>query len=121
MLKESMHKEQSDSPTIVERNGLSLVMLRTGLWLKVDASRRRNDPRKATCGRRAWCGLDVSPAVPQADWRFGCEKENVRGHSVAGLSSITANTVLCYFLSRRVWGQRPGQPYATNLLIETNH
>jgi hypothetical protein len=28
----------------------------------VDASRRRNDPRKATLGRRAWCGLDVSPA-----------------------------------------------------------
>jgi adenosylhomocysteinase len=24
---------------------------RTGLWLRVDASRRRNDPRKATCGR----------------------------------------------------------------------
>ena len=25
--------------------------LRAGLWLKVEASRRRNDPRKATCGR----------------------------------------------------------------------
>ena len=28
----------------------------------VDASRGRNDPRKATLGRRAWRGLDVSPA-----------------------------------------------------------
>ena len=25
--------------------------LRAGLWLKVEASRRQNDPRKATCGR----------------------------------------------------------------------
>ncbi len=27
------------------------VGLRAGLWLKVEASRRQNDPRKATCGR----------------------------------------------------------------------
>jgi len=33
-----------------------------GLWLKVDASRRRNDPRKPTLGWWAWCGLGVRPA-----------------------------------------------------------
>ena len=48
---------------------------RPGLWLPgdrspvVDASRRRNDPRKATVGRRAWCGLDVSPASGRASGR----------------------------------------------------
>jgi competence protein ComFC len=45
---------------------------RLGLWLRgfleaferppVHASRRRKDPRKATVGCRAWCGLGVSPA-----------------------------------------------------------
>ena len=33
----------------------------------VDASRRQNDPRKTTVGRRAWCGLDVSPAPERSD------------------------------------------------------
>ena len=33
----------------------------------VDASRGRNDPRKATLGRRAWRGLDVSPASPSGE------------------------------------------------------
>ena len=60
----------------------------------VDASRRRNDPRKTTVGRRAWCGLDVSPAP--------------------GGTSAREKTLSCLFggdpLSRRVWGQRPGQP-----------
>jgi hypothetical protein len=32
----------------------------------VDASRGRNDPRKATLGRRAWSGLEVSPAPSSA-------------------------------------------------------
>ena len=32
----------------------------------VDASRGRNDPRKATLGRRAWSGLEVSPAPASA-------------------------------------------------------
>lgn len=32
-----------------------------GLWLKVDASRRQNDPRKPDKVWRAWCGLEVSP------------------------------------------------------------
>ncbi len=33
-----------------------------GLWLKVDASRRQNDPRKPDKVWRARCGLEVSPA-----------------------------------------------------------
>src|SRR5207244_4513229 len=41
-----------------------------GLWLQVDASRRRNDPRKATRGCRAWCGLGVSPAPKGTDRRY---------------------------------------------------
>jgi ComF family protein len=35
----------------------------------VDASRGRNDPRKTTVGRRAWSGLEVSPAP----YGRGCE------------------------------------------------
>ena len=37
---------------------------------EVDASRGRNDPRKATLGRRAWSGLEVSPAPVSGR---GCE------------------------------------------------
>ena len=33
------------------RRGVGSPGLRAGLWLKVEASRRQNDPRKATCGR----------------------------------------------------------------------
>ena len=33
------------------RPGVGCGGLRAGLWLKVEASRRQNDPRKATCGR----------------------------------------------------------------------
>ena len=44
-----------------------------GLWLQVDASRRQNDPRKATRGCRAWCGLEVSPARRRAGCRPGTE------------------------------------------------
>jgi hypothetical protein len=40
----------------------------------VDASRGRNDPRKATLGRRAWSGLEVSPApVLGRGFGRGCE------------------------------------------------
>ncbi len=40
----------------------------------VDASRGRNDPRKATFGRRAWSGLEVSPApVSERGSGRGCE------------------------------------------------
>ena len=40
----------------------------------VDASRGRNDPRKATLGRRAWSGLEVSPAPPsERRCGRGCE------------------------------------------------
>jgi hypothetical protein len=44
-----------------------------GLWLQVDASRRRNDPHNATRGCRAWCGLGVSPAHRRAGCRPGVE------------------------------------------------
>ena len=36
------------------------LCLNLGLWLKIDASRRQNDPRNPTKGWGAWCGLDVS-------------------------------------------------------------
>jgi hypothetical protein len=40
----------------------------------VDASRGRNDPRKATLGRRAWSGLEVSPApASERGAGRGCE------------------------------------------------
>jgi hypothetical protein len=40
----------------------------------VDASRGRNDPRKATLGRRAWSGLEVSPApASEGGSGRGCE------------------------------------------------
>ncbi len=68
-------------------NDIQLGMLRAGLWLQVDASRRRNDPRKATFSRRAWCDLEVSPAVSQAEWRPGREKEEVQGSGDVGPSS----------------------------------
>ncbi len=56
-------------------SGSLLYSRRTPAWVcgcpgdvlpVVDASRRRNDPRKTTIGRRAWCGLDVSPALGRA-------------------------------------------------------
>lgn len=59
----------------------------------VDASRGRNDPRKPTLGRRAWRGLDVSPAPGDR------ERVGVAGSGPAGERP-----------GRRVWGQRPGQP-----------
>ena len=62
----------------------------------VDASRGRNDPRKATLGRRAWRGLDVSPAPAGRPRRE-------RGRSPSGGDPP----------GRRVWGQRPGQPDAS--------
>jgi hypothetical protein len=43
----------------------------------VDASRGRNDPRKTTLGRRAWSGLEVSPAP----YGRGCES------TVGGIAS----------------------------------
>ena len=47
----------------------------------VDASRGRNDPRKATLGRRAWSGLDVSPApLSERDPGRGCES-SVQAHA----------------------------------------
>lgn len=38
------------------------VVCYLGLWLKIDASRRQNDPRKQEKLLRAWCGLEVSPS-----------------------------------------------------------
>jgi hypothetical protein len=47
----------------------------------VDASRGRNDPRKATLGRRAWSGLEVSPApVSERGSGRGCES-SVQAHA----------------------------------------
>jgi hypothetical protein len=50
----------------------------------VDASRGRNDPRKATLGRRAWSGLEVSPA-PTSEGGSG------RGCESAALSQRTGH------------------------------
>ena len=36
------------------------LCLNLGLWLKIDASRRRNDPRNPVKDWGSWCGLDVS-------------------------------------------------------------
>jgi predicted amidophosphoribosyltransferase len=64
----------------------------------VDASRGRNDPRKATLGRRAWRGLDVRPAPGDR------ERARVRSPRTSGRPGERPG--------RRVWGQRPGQPDA---------
>jgi hypothetical protein len=64
----------------------------------VDASRGRNDPRKATLGRRAWRGLDVRPAPGDR------ERAKVRSPRTSGRPGERPG--------RRVWGQRPGQPDA---------
>ena len=89
--------------------------LRTGLWLRVEASRRRNDPRKATRGRRAWCGLEVSPAAcrdPISSAR-GEKEPSARQPVLPGPPRGAAGAGVRHLLGRRVWGQRPGQPCAT--------
>jgi hypothetical protein len=67
----------------------------------VDASRRRNDPRKASLGRRAWCDLEVSPAPAGAGstWSGAVPGEGGEAAREGGDP-----------LGRRMWGQRPGQP-----------
>ena len=65
----------------------------TGLWLQVDASRRRSDPRKSTKRRRSLCGLEVSPAKPKGLERMCSEG----GYPLSDSSG------------RRMWGKRPGQ------------
>ena len=62
----------------------------------VDASRGRNDPRKATLGGRAWRGLDVSPAPASAGRGWSRSRRGRQARRRAP--------------RRRVWGQRPGQP-----------
>jgi hypothetical protein len=48
----------------------------------VDASRGRNDPRKATLGRRAWSGLEVSPApTSEGGSGRGCESAVLSQHT----------------------------------------
>ena len=77
-------------------NGLSSgSVVARGSSPVVDASRGRNDPRKATLGRRAWRGLDVSPAPGRAT-----------GPGEGAKPPFGAGDPL----GRRVWGQRPGQP-----------
>jgi len=44
------------------------VVYYLGLWLKVDASRRQNDPRKQEKLLRAWCGLEISPSNKFIYW-----------------------------------------------------
>ncbi len=86
------------------RRAYPQVGSRPGLWLPrgtspvVDASRGRNDPRKATLGRRAWRGLDVRPAPGDR------ERARVRSPRTSGRPGEGPG--------RRVWGQRPGQPDA---------
>jgi hypothetical protein len=90
--------------------------LRLGLWLRgrrekrpsVHASRRRKDPRKATIGRRARCDLGVSPASSP-----GRSRETGEGskHAFSGFVETGTRTKPgVRGLSRRMWGQRPGQP-----------
>jgi hypothetical protein len=61
----------------------------------VDASRGRNDPRKGTVGGRAWRGLEVRPAPGNR------ERAEFARRGRPGEVRVP---------SRRVWGQRPGQP-----------
>ena len=90
----------ADRPTgsVSSRVGRGLNILgrcsRPGLWLPgdqppvVDASRGRNDPRKATVGRRAWSGLEVSPAP--FDGR-GCESPAPRDPADRGRTTPQAS------------------------------
>ena len=73
----------------------------------VDASRGRNDPRKATLGRRAWSGLEVSPA-PDLRKRL---RERARVGGPCRNARAAGGRP-----RRRVWGQRPGQPGGSTLL-----
>jgi len=68
------------------------VMDNSGLWLKVDASCRQNDPRKQLNWLWARCSLDVRPAAKSERSSSG-ERELLRSEPS----------------SRRVWGRKPGQ------------
>ena len=69
-------------------------MITSGLWLKVDASRRRNDPRKRGKAPVSMVRLRGKPS------RGICpERSSSGGHMPRSEPS-----------SWRVWGQRPGQP-----------
>ena len=65
----------------------------------VDASRGRNDPRKATLGRLSMA-------------RFRC-KSCLGGGDLAGRGREVVRSTAGDPLRRRVWGQRPGQPGAS--------
>ena len=58
----------------------------------VDASRGRNDPRKATIGRRAWRGLDVSPAPGRATGPGEGAKPSLRGRRPPPQAGVGAKT-----------------------------
>jgi hypothetical protein len=66
--------------------------------LKIDASRRRNDPRKQSNALRSWCGLEISPSNKAYFDMLNVERGSSEGHNVG--SEISR---------RRVWGQKPGQ------------
>ena len=67
---------------------------KTGLWLKVEASRRQNDPRKP--GK-----------VPASMVRLRSKSGQ---HGDAERVSSGARRRMSESSGRRVWGQRPGQP-----------
>ena len=64
----------------------------SGLWLKVQASRRQRDPRKSTLKM----GLMIMVRLRSKTYRYKIE----RASSAANPSEPS---------SRRVWGQKPGQ------------
>ena len=66
----------------------------SGLWLQVDASRRRNDPHK-----RAKAPVSMVRLRGKSGRRYSAERGSSGEHTLRSEPSC-----------RRVWGQRPGQP-----------
>ena len=71
----------------------------SGLWLKVDASRRRNDPHKR--GKVPVSMVRLRCKSCRAAFRIECD---ARVAVVGGVKLSSEPT------DRRVWGQKPGQP-----------
>ena len=71
----------------------------SGLWLKVDASRRRNDPHKR--GKVPVSMVRLRCKSCRAAFRIEC---GARVAVVGGVKLSSEPT------DRRVWGQKPGQP-----------
>lgn len=97
--------------------------------MKVDASRRRNDPRKATektPSSPSMVRLSVSPARSTRDPRSVRSSRSANVQRAKRLRRVrftsaslngegwrgTVEGRSCKSSSRRVWGQRPGQPEA---------